>query len=178
MAVISYKTALSFETDRDTGLQMPAPTESPKRSTAELRDPASNLSGTKPSWRSLFIFTTRSHSAAIVIALVSTFLSALLKPASAIFFGKIFSALTKFGLGASSGQDTVREIARWCIALVGLGGAAWLVEGTFLSSWMVFGELQAKSVREQMFIGMLDKEMGWYDLRDDGIGSLLIRIQT
>jgi len=59
-----------------------------------------------------------------------------------------------------------------------LGGAAWLIEGAFLSSWMVFGELQAKSVREQMFVEMLDKEMEWYDLRQDGIGSLLIRIQT
>jgi hypothetical protein len=29
-----------------------------------------------------------------------------------------------------------------------------------------------------MFEGLLDKEMEWYDLRQDGIGSLLIRMQT
>lgn len=96
----------------------------------------------------------------------------------AIFFGKIFSIFTKVGLGNSSGHEALVAISKWCIALASLGGAAWLIEGTFLSSWMVFGELQAKSVREQMFVGMLDKEMEWYDLRQDGIGSLLIRIQT
>lgn len=178
MAVLSYRSSMSFETDRETYLQMSALIDSTYGSTEELRGPTSDVCGGKPSWRSLFVFTTRKHSAAIVIALISTILSALLKPASAIFFGKIFSVLTKFGLGGLSGQETLHEISRWCIALVGLGGVAWLVEGTFLSSWMVFGELQAKSVREQMFIGMLDKEMEWYDLRDDGIGSLLIRIQT
>jgi ATP-binding cassette subfamily B (MDR/TAP) protein 1 len=62
--------------------------------------------------------------------------------------------------------------------LTALGVAAWILEGILLSSWMVFGELQAQSARRKMFTGMLDKEMEWYDLREDGIGSLLIRIQT
>ncbi|KUJ18851.1 P-loop containing nucleoside triphosphate hydrolase protein [Mollisia scopiformis] len=42
----------------------------------------------------------------------------------------------------------------------------------------MFGELQAKSLRLQMFEGMLDKNMEWYDLRQDGVGALMIRIQT
>ncbi|KAI6708191.1 hypothetical protein JHW43_009279 [Diplocarpon mali] len=155
---------------------------SPHGFTDELRrvdiDANGGTGNGKASWRSLFGFATRQHNAALAIAIFSTLISALLKPVAAIFYGKIFSVLTKFGLGTLSGGETINGISGWCTALAGLGAAAWIVEGTFLSSWMVFGELQAKSVREQMFVGMLDKEMEWYDLRQDGIGSLLIRIQT
>ncbi|PBP26345.1 bile salt export pump [Diplocarpon rosae] len=156
--------------------------ESPHGSSDELRRGSINVSGgtgnVKASWCSLFGFTTKQHSAALAIALVSTIFSALLKPTAAIFYGKIFSVLTKFGLGTLSSRETIDGISGWCTALAGLGAAAWIVEGAFLSSWMAFGELQARSVREYMFTGMLDKEMEWYDLRQDGIGSLLIRIQT
>jgi hypothetical protein len=132
----------------------------------------------KYSWRSFFIFTTRQHGVAITIAILSTLASALFRPIAAIFFGKIFSVLTKFGAGTANAEDTLHGVAKWCTALAGLGGCASIVEGAFLSSWMVFGEAQAKTVRYEVFEGMLDKEMEWYDLRQDGIGSLLIRIQT
>jgi ATP-binding cassette subfamily B (MDR/TAP) protein 1 len=114
----------------------------------------------------------------MAIALVLTLASALFRPTAAVFFGKIFSILTRFGAGNATAQDTLHGVAKWCTALVGLGGIAWVVEGIFLSSWMAFGESQAKYVRHEMFEGMLDKEMEWYDSRQDGIGSLLIRIQT
>ncbi|KAJ5041539.1 uncharacterized protein L3040_005122 [Drepanopeziza brunnea f. sp. 'multigermtubi'] len=179
MAILSYRSSRSFETDRSTAFSMPA---SPDGSTDRLRgeplDVNDSKDGGKVSWGSLFAFTTRQHTAIIVVALFATLVSALLKPASSIFFGKIFSVLTKFGLGTLNGQETIDGIKGWCIALVALGGVAWVAEGAFLGLWMVFGELQAKSAREQLFIGMLNKEMEWYDLRQDGIGSFLIRIQT
>ncbi|KAE8449303.1 hypothetical protein EG329_008204 [Mollisiaceae sp. DMI_Dod_QoI] len=153
--------------------------ESPAGSSHELQPlETEDISDLKPSWRSLFIFTKRSHIPAVAFALTSTLLSACIKPASAVFFGKIFSALTKFGAGTLDAQQCLHEISKWCIALVCVGALAWVVEGAFFSSWVVFGEVQARSVRQQMFEGMLDKDMEWYDLRQDGVGALLIRIQT
>jgi ATP-binding cassette subfamily B (MDR/TAP) protein 1 len=64
------------------------------------------------------------------------------------------------------------------MALVILGAAAWVFEGAFLLIWITYGEIQAKNARQQLFTSMLDKDIEWYDLREDGIGSLLIRIQT
>jgi ATP-binding cassette, subfamily B (MDR/TAP), member 1 len=169
----------SFESEKDFHSPMPAIGQDPQGSSRELRprgtadDLALNYS-----WRSLFAFTTRQHAVAIVIAVVSTLTSALFRPTAAILFGKIFSILTKFGAGTATPEDTLHGVAKWCTALVGLGGSAWIVEGTSLSSWMAFGEAQAMSIRHKMFEGMLDKEMEWYDLRPDGTGPLLIRIQT
>lgn len=136
------------------------------------------ISDLNPSWRSLFTFTKRSHAPAVVFALTTTLISACIKPASAVFFGKIFSSFTQFGSGLVDGEQCLHEIIKWCIALACLGCLAWFVEGVFFTSWVVFGELQAKSIRGCMFEGMLDKDIGWYDLRQDGVGALLIRIQT
>ncbi len=159
---------------------MPAATESPQTLHSEFRvlNTGDGYDDVRPSWRSLFVFVTRKQISSILIPLVSTSISALIKPASAIFFGKIFTNLTQFGAGVLGSQDTLDNITLWVIALVCLAAVAWVIEAIFLSSWMIFGEIQAKKAREQLFIGMLDKEMQWYDLRQDGIGSLLIRIQT
>jgi ATP-binding cassette subfamily B (MDR/TAP) protein 1 len=107
-----------------------------------------------------------------------TIIAGVLKPAAAIFYGKIFTCLANYGSESLGGQETLHNISVWCIALTALGVGAWLLEGAFFSSWIIFGELQAKTIRQQMFTGMLNREMEWYDLREDGIGSLLIRIQT
>jgi ATP-binding cassette subfamily B (MDR/TAP) protein 1 len=132
----------------------------------------------KPSLRSLFSFTTKNHVFDLVCCVVSGILSGALKPISSIFYGNIFGALTNYGAGVLTGRETLHTVSIWCIAITALGVATWLSEGIFLCSWMVFGELQAKSVREKMFMGLLSKDIQWYDLRRDGIGSLLIRIET
>lgn len=132
----------------------------------------------KSSFKSLFTFTMKKHTFNIVICIIFAIVSGVLKPISAIFYGNIFSALTQFGSGNITAQETLHRVSKWCIAISVLGGAVWLFEGLFLCSWMIFGELQARSVREKMFAGMLEKDLEWFDLRKDGIGSLLIRIET
>ena len=132
----------------------------------------------KPTWRSLFTFTTRQHMPILVWALLTTIVAGLLKPVSAVLLGNIFTDLTSYGAGEKTSHDTLHDVSRWSIAFAVLGVLAWLLEGLFLSAWMAFGELQAASVRENMFAGMLEKDMEWYDLRRDGVGSLMIRIQT
>ena len=107
-----------------------------------------------------------------------TILAGFLKPSLAIFLGKIFTAMAYFGSGTANAKETLHEISIWCIALAALGFAIFLCEGGMLAGWIVFGERQARTVRQRMFTAMLDKDMEWYDLREDGMGSFLIRIQT
>lgn len=178
MSAIPY--CKSLESSSDSWFSMPESKDGHRDLTFELRsldrdDTGNNL---KPSWRSLFAFTTQKDASNITVALLSTIASSLLKPAAAIFFGNIFSQLTKYGAGDTTVDEAVQQVSKWCAALAILGLAVWLVEGVFLSSWMGFGERQAKAVRERMFTGLLDKDMEWYDLQKDGISTLVIRIQT
>lgn len=182
-ALLSSSTE-SFETfdkrPNDFSISMPRNDITSPQSTYELQsvDTSKDEEQAAASWRSLFTFTNRQHAPYVVFAVVSSLAAGIPQPISAIFYGKIFSDLAKFGGGSASGQDTLRNISIWCIALTLLGVVTWVVQGGCLFSWMLFGEVQAKSVRKAMFEGMLDKDMEWYDLCKDGIGSLLIRIHT
>lgn len=131
-----------------------------------------------PSWRSLFAFTTRKHSCGLVFAVIAAIFSSISKPAASILFGRLFSTLIKYGSGRIGLEGALKEVSWLCIGLTALGFWSWTTDGVFLLQWMKFGEGQAKYVREQMFTGLLDKNMEWYDLREDGIDTLLVRIQT
>ena len=133
---------------------------------------------TKPSWRSLFAFTTRQHWPPVVFATSSTIIAGLIKPAISIFFGKIFAVITSFGGRNLTGQEALHQVSIWCIGLTALGVGAWLAEGGVMAGWVTFGELQARCARQDLFATMLDKDIEWYDSRKDGTGAFLIRIQT
>ena len=120
----------------------------------------------------------KKHLAVLIPALLLTTIAGAIKPAITIFLGYIFDELANFGSGSTTGDELLKNVSIWCIALTGLGIASMVVNGGFFCLWLVFGEMQAKSVRDTAFISMLEKEMEWYDLRTDGIGSLLVRIQT
>jgi ATP-binding cassette subfamily B (MDR/TAP) protein 1 len=146
------------------------------RKSEPLKETASQID--TPSWRSLFHFTTRRHLPRLWFTLTVTAISSCVHPAGAIIYGKVFSLLIRFGAGTLTGSDTLSQMKTLCIAFVTLGIMSWCIESWFLGLWLTFGEIQAKRVREQMFTSMLQKDMDWYDTREDGIGSLLVRIET
>jgi ATP-binding cassette, subfamily B (MDR/TAP), member 1 len=127
---------------------------------------------------SIFAFTSEKHLAVLIPALLLMTIAGAIKPAITIFLGRILDELARFGAGSTKGDELLKNVSIWCIALTGLGIATMLVNGGFFSLWLVFGEMQARSVRDKAFLSMLEKEMEWYDLRADDIGSLLVRIQT
>ena len=53
-------------------------------------------------------------------------------------------------------------------ALIALGAATWLVKGGYFASWPVFGELQAQSVRNELFENLLRKDLEWFETRTSG----------
>ena len=92
--------------------------------------------------------------------------------------GLFFQIAADYALGTVSAPDTLVEGTNLCVLLCGLGAGHWLANTVFLSSWVVFGELQARSIRERMFDSLLEKKMPWYDAKADGMSSLLVRIET
>ncbi|KAL9611484.1 MAG: hypothetical protein Q9167_003882 [Letrouitia subvulpina] len=62
--------------------------------------------------------------------------------------------------------------------MTALGCASGLLNAGFFMLWLAFGELQAKSVRDKLFGGILEKDMEWFDMRKDGVEALIQRVQT
>ena len=129
-------------------------------------------------WRSLFTFTTKRHLVILFLAAALSISSGVITPALAILLGRIFDDFTKFGAHQLNGNELVSSVTTGCLALVVLGSVSWLLNGSFYLLWLVFGELQAKAIRDKLFEGLLNRDMEWYDKRKDGIGALVPRCQT
>ena len=139
----------------------------------EVQDAGKNVS-----WRALFNFTTKAHLFPLAAAIVLSVVSGIVVPALAVFLGKLFDLFTKYGGAAISGHELVHRISRYGLYLVGLGAAVILLNGSYFGFWLLYGELQAKSVRDELFDGLLEKDMEWFDMRKAGVNTLLSRLQT
>ena len=132
----------------------------------------------KATWAALLNFTTRQHAVPFATALSLAVASGIVVPALSIFLGKIFDAFTNFGAGTTTGDQLLDKLSLYGLALVGLGCSSWALNGGYFMIWLIFGELQAKGARDQLFDGMLEKDLEWFDLRKSGVGALLPRLQT
>lgn len=128
-------------------------------------------------WLSLFNFTSRIHLVSLSIALILSVASGIIIPAFAVILGKVFDLFTKYGGKEMSGSDLVKKISIYGLGLVGLGSGSGILNAGYFMAWLVFGELQAKAAREQLFDGMLKKDLDWYDMRKAGIDTLISRLQ-
>lgn len=129
-------------------------------------------------WKSLFNFTSKAHFLPLVLGTFLSVASGILVPALAIFLGRIFDSFSDFGAGVLSGSGLTERVSTNAVSILGLGAASWVLNSGFFMFWLLFGELQAKSVRDRLYDGMLQKEMAWYDMRKAGINTLIPRLQT
>jgi ATP-binding cassette subfamily B (MDR/TAP) protein 1 len=125
-------------------------------------------------WRALFFFTTKSHLTCLFIGLAAALAAGGITPAQSYFLGKAFNAFTN----SSSPSAVLKSVTNYTIYLTALGVGSWLVHFVFFSAWLAFGELQANCARERLFLGMLRKEIEWYDMRKNGIGAMIPRLQA
>ena len=129
-------------------------------------------------WRSLFAFTTKTHVLPLIVGLLLSVGSGIVIPALSLFLGRIFGLFSDFGAGKIGGSELTQKVATNALTLVGLGSISWFLNGAFFMFWLAFGELQAGSVRDKLFDGMLKKDMEWYDMRKAGVSALIPRLQT
>ncbi|EFQ31962.1 ABC transporter [Colletotrichum graminicola] len=139
------------------------------------QDPASQW---KPSWAYLFTFCNRQHLPIIGIGIVAAFICAAFRTALAVVLGRMFQVISDYGAGLSGTPDTILQTSRLGIIICCLGLGAFFGNTILLTSWVAFGELQAKVARERIFGRLLARDMSWYDKQADGIPGLLVRIET
>ena len=132
----------------------------------------------KSQWKHLFAFTRWSHAGSLAAALASSALTAGLKTLLPVILGQVFDVIGDYGIGARDSESTIAAISKWSVILIGVGVGNWMANSAFLALWITFGELQANSIRRETFESLLSKEIAWFDAQDQGISSLLVRIQT
>ncbi|KAI8623231.1 P-loop containing nucleoside triphosphate hydrolase protein [Xylariaceae sp. FL1651] len=146
---------------------------------SEPKQPASSQwRQQQPSFRHLFAFTSWRYCWLLVAGLFMAVLVGALKTSMSVLLGRIFAVIAQFGAGQLTGPDTLAQVSSWCVLLAVVSGAGWLVNFGFMFSWVAFSELQAWNIRRMMFDGLLKKEMQWFDCQQDGVASLLVRVQT
>ena len=130
------------------------------------------------SWRDMFHFTRKRHLPILALAILSTAVAAAIKASSSVFMGFLFQAVTDYGSGTLDAQQALGQVVSWCLILCAMAAGDGLSNMVMLSSWSIFGELQAREIRTRLFSGLLNKDMEWFDTRQDGISSLLVRMRT
>lgn len=150
---------------------------SPTPNEINMEDSTPAQQPVKSSWRHLFLFTKASHAFPLAGALLASALTAGFKTVLAIILGKVFDIIAGYGRGSLSSSEAISDISKWSLVLLGMGVGYWMANSLFLAFWVVFGELQADSIRKDLFANLLDRDMAWFNSQPDGISSLLIRIQ-
>lgn len=149
-----------------------------ERESIDSSHPHINEDALNITWKSSFSFMRREDLPLLTASVISAAIAGATKPAIAIFLGRIFNILSSYALGEITQSQLLHNISIWSLALTALGCAVWSFNSLFFSLWLLFGESQARTLRAKLFTGLLAKDMAWYELRVDGVSSLLVRIQT
>lgn len=127
----------------------------------------------KPSWISLFRFTNVPHLPVLFAAIVLTLAAGAARIVFALYLGKLFQTLSQFGIGAMTGNQLMERIRDNTYILLILGGLTWVLSAGFLFCWILFAELQVRRAGKALFGKLLIRDIMWFDMRKEGIGSFL-----
>lgn len=132
----------------------------------------------RSSLKDLFAFARLRHVPVMVSALATASLVAAGRTAYAVLLGKVFEVVALWGAGSLDSHDFLSQITQWSIYLVVLGVGMWLISTVDIALWVITGELRARTAREILFSSLLNKSTRWYDLRINGMASLMVGVHT
>lgn len=131
-----------------------------------------------PSWKSLFGFTARRHLPTLILGSILALIASCVTPALAVFLGNVFDSFTGFGAGLLNSQGLQRSITQSCFGMIGLGAAGWFLNGAYYAFFVAFGEMQASTIRSEVFVELLKRDVQWFEAQSEGSGAFLSRVQA
>ncbi|KXT00720.1 hypothetical protein AC578_8270 [Pseudocercospora eumusae] len=129
-------------------------------------------------WRALFAFTTRRNVPLLAFGIIVSVAAGAASPAQSLVVGELFDGFTRYATGTLENKEFMDRESKYVLYLTIIAAGSWILHSLEFMSWLAFGELQAKSARDRLFYGLLDKEVEWYDMRKNGIGAQLPRMQA
>ncbi|PNS14271.1 Alpha-factor-transporting ATPase [Sphaceloma murrayae] len=130
------------------------------------------------SFKDILLFADRSHARILAIAITSAIVKGVASPAAALLTGKIFGALSTYRSGISEADALVTSIRRNVLYLLAVGAGSCVVHFIFFTSWVIFGEQQAKQARSRLFRALLNQEVSWFDRRKEGPSAMIPRLNA
>ncbi|CAN8100825.1 unnamed protein product [Discula destructiva] len=162
---------------KETGGSIPTQTVIGIREEDDKQTTQQNLP-TKATWRHIFAFTERQHTSVLILATAAAACAAGVKTSNAIFLGRFLDIETQLGDGTMTRETAAVKVTFLCVILTVMGVAAWIFNWAFMTMWIIFGELTAKSARERVFQSLLCRDMAWFDSQVEGVSSALSSIQV
>lgn len=132
----------------------------------------------KPSWLSLFSFTTKKHIPTLCFAILFAALASASSPVFATLLGEAFNSLALFGSDQISAHELIQKTKTSCIKLACLGVYSWFCNSIYFILFIIFGELQVANARGTLFDGLLQKEQEWFETQQDGTRTFLSCLQA
>ncbi|EMC94702.1 hypothetical protein BAUCODRAFT_124301 [Baudoinia panamericana UAMH 10762] len=129
-------------------------------------------------WKALFFFTTSANLPVLICGVICSAIAGAANPVQSFLIGRLFEGFTQYASGAWTTITLMQEQKKHVLYLVAVAGGSWIFHSLEFMLWLTFGELQAKSARDRLFHGLLERDIEWYDMRKNGIGALLPRLQT
>lgn len=126
----------------------------------------------------IFSFTHRAHLPLLAICFTLSALAGTIQPVTSILVGKLMNSLSRYAANDIDGDEFEANTKPWLISLAMLGTAACFLRGSFCCAWIVFGESQARVVREDLFSSLVIRDFEWFEAQSSGVSSLLSRIQV
>ncbi|WQF87851.1 Putative Type 1 protein exporter [Colletotrichum destructivum] len=120
-----------------------------------------SVSHRKPSWIRLFAFSKLHHLPTLVAGIFAACICAALRTAFAVVIGQMFQIISNYGSEVSGSSNTITQASQLSITICCLWAGILVGNAVVLSSWVLFGELQAKSARTSVFSRLLAHEMSW-----------------
>ncbi|KAF6757915.1 P-loop containing nucleoside triphosphate hydrolase protein [Ephemerocybe angulata] len=144
------------------------PVDAPSIATATPPQPASPP--VNPSIRLLFSLLSRRHFFFLLLpAILSSLVSGGIAPFMTFVIGQAFDAFAKFPLTPNPPQAAkdalLRAVGLSALELVGLAVGSLALGSVTSCLWIWTGEVNVGELRRKVYLGVMSKEMGWFDTR-------------
>ncbi|OCL04888.1 P-loop containing nucleoside triphosphate hydrolase protein [Glonium stellatum] len=128
-------------------------------------------------WKALFGFTSKKHLGVLSGAIFFAVIAGLILPGQSLLFGLVFNQFANYRSGRISGPALLINVSKYSVYMTALGAGCWFSNALYFMFWLSFGELQARSARDRVFRNLISKDIIWYDMRKNGVGAFLPRVQ-
>ncbi|TFK17892.1 hypothetical protein FA15DRAFT_675726, partial [Coprinopsis marcescibilis] len=118
----------------------------------------------------LFSLLTARHRVTLLIpAIVTSLVSGGIAPFLTFVVGQAFDAFAKFPLTTNPPQEAkdtlLKSVGLAALSLVGLAFGSLALGSITSCLWIWTGEVNTGELRKRVYVGVMGKEMGWFDSR-------------